>query len=57
MPKMNIKYGIFILINNNPSIAWARTTGIVTFDPYTLDSTTFNTPRRPFEKERIDHEL
>ena len=22
-----------------------------------LDSSTFNTPRRPFEKERIDHEL
>ena len=21
------------------------------------DSSTFNTPRRPFEKERIDHEL
>ena len=38
------------------SCEWARITEIVTH-VFIIDSTTFKTPRRPFEKERIDNEL
>jgi hypothetical protein len=35
---------------------WVKAIGIVLL-LFNIDSTTYNAPRRPFEKERIDNEL